>query len=223
MPDIFDEVADDLRAERAKSLLLRFGGLLAGLALLVVLAAAGWQGWRWYSAQGNMKVAGQFMAAMDQAGGASPSVPAAGPAQKQAADAFAAIAAQGPQGYRTLARLREAAIRADGGELPAALALWDQVAADRDADQPLRDLASLLWVQRQVDVGDPALLMARLKPLTSPDNLWHSLALEEQALISLRTGDTAQARDTLRQLAGDITAPQGVRGRASGLLSRLGG
>src|SRR5919202_1407308 len=32
--DIFDEVQEELRAERAKTLLHRYGGLLAGLALL---------------------------------------------------------------------------------------------------------------------------------------------------------------------------------------------
>ena len=35
---------------------------------------------------------------------------------------------------------------------------WDQVAADSAADPLLRDLATLMWAQRQIDQGDPVLL-----------------------------------------------------------------
>ncbi len=223
MDDIFDEIQQDMRAERTRALLMRYGAAIGGAALLVVIAAGAWQGWRWYAARGNQTVAGAFIAASDAAGAPGAAVPAAAAAQQGAAAQFAQIATHGPEGYRTLARLREAAIRADGGDLPAALALWNQVADDGDADPSLRDLARLLWVQHQVDTGAPATLEARLKPLTAPDNLWHALALEDQALISLRAGATDQARDTLRLLAADVTAPEGVRGRASGLLARLGG
>ena len=37
---------------------------------------------------------------------------------------------------------------------------WDQVAGDGSADPLLRDLATLLWAQRQLDGGDPARLVA---------------------------------------------------------------
>ena len=43
--------------------------------------------------------------------------------------AFAQLAAKAPEGYATLARLREAALKADAGDLAGAAALWDQVAA----------------------------------------------------------------------------------------------
>jgi hypothetical protein len=87
----------------------------------------------------------------------------------------------------------------------------------------LRDLASLLWAQHQLDQGDPALLEARLKPLAAPGNPWHTLADEQLALLDLRLGKRDQARATFQRLATDTTAPSGVRGRASGLLTRLGG
>ena len=46
--DIFDEVDEELRAERAQQLLKRYAGVIIAAALLIVGAAAGWQGWRWY-------------------------------------------------------------------------------------------------------------------------------------------------------------------------------
>jgi len=66
-------------------------------------------------------------------------------------------------------------------------------------------------------------LRARLAPLALPTNAWHALAQEAAALLDLRQGQTDQAKAALKTLAQDTTAPSGVRGRANGLLARLGG
>ncbi len=106
---------------------------------------------------------------------------------------------------------------------PAPLPSTEQVAADRAADPLLRDLATLQWVTHQIDSGDPARLEARLAPLTGADNPLRALAAEAQALLAIRQGRTDAARDILKRLAEDVTAPDGVRARANGLLAQLGG
>jgi len=219
--DIFDEVNEDLRAERAQALFKRYGGLLVGFALLVIAAAGGWQAWQWWQTKRDMAAATAFLSAMNTAQAVGPASDAA--SRTAAIAAFDQVAATAPDGYRTLARLRAAALKADAGDLAGATALYDQVAADSAADPLLRDLASLLWAQRQLDSGDPARLEARLKVLAEPDNPWHALATEDLALLDLRQGRTDAAKATLRRLAGDVTLPQDLRGRASGLLNRLGG
>ena len=213
MSDIFDEVSEDLRADRTRKLLQRYAGVLVAAALLVVAAVGGRTWWRDHQARENARVADIYLAAMRTAGTDKPAALAG----------FARVAAEGPEGYRALARLREASLKYDGGDRDGALALWDQVAGDAGADKLLRDLASLQWAVHSIDAGDPAAVTARLRPLAAPDNPWHALAEEAQALLALRTGDHAAARDTLKRLAQDVTAPDGVRGRANGLLARLGG
>ena len=69
----------------------------------------------------------------------------------------------------------------------------------------------------------PALLEARLGPLSAPDSPWHALAQEAQGLLDVRVGKTGPAKEIFRRLAQDASAPDGVRGRANGLLNRLGG
>jgi hypothetical protein len=217
VPDIFDEVDEDLRADRARKALARYGGLVVLGAALVVAGVAGWQVWKGHAAKENTRVAQLFLTALDGAAGPP------GDARKAAALALAEVARDGNAGYRALAGLRGAALQADSGDAAAAEALWFQVAADPSADRLLRDAAVLQSVLHQIDSGDPAALADRLKPLAAPDNPWHALAEEAQALLDLRQGRTDAARDTLKRLAQDVTAPEGVRGRANGLLARLGG
>lgn len=221
MVDIFDEVEEDLRAERAQQLLKRYGGLLIVAGLLVIGIAAGWQGWRWWQGKRDMAAATAFIAAMDQAQAAGPGADAK--TREAALTAFDHVIASAPEGYRTLARLRAAALKADSGDLAGAAALYDQVAADSAADPLLRDLASLLWAQRQLETGNPGLLEARLKAIAGPGNPWAPLANEALALLDLRLGHADAAKATLRRLAADAALPQDLRGRASLLLNRLGG
>jgi hypothetical protein len=197
-------------------MLQRYGGLLVFAAVLVVAGAGGWQAWKSHEATQTAKVAQEFLTALDSAAGPP------GDGRTAAALELANVARDGNAGYRTLARLRDAALQADSGETAGAEALWMQVANDTSADPLLRDVAVLQSVLHQIDNGDPATLDARLKPLAAPDNPWHALAEEAQAMIDLRQGHNDAARDTLKRLAQDVTAPDGVRGRANGLLARLG-
>jgi hypothetical protein len=212
--DIFDEVDEDLRAERAEKLLKKYSWLLVAVVVAIIAAAAGWQLWNRYQARQDIAAAIRYVAA-----DAADETDAAKAGRLAALDQLAADA---PAGYRTLARLRAAGLKADAGDLPGAIALWNQVAGDSSVDPLLRDLASLLATQRQLDNGDPAQLEARLKPLAEPGNPWFALAQEQLAMLDLRQGRMDAARAKLRILSVDIDAPSGLRARAGALLVGLG-
>ena len=213
--DIFDEVEEDLRAERAAGLLKKYAWLVGAVMVAIVGAAAGWQLWMRYQNRQDAAAAASFIAAQNAAEkpGAATNAPLA---------ALGQLAATAPEGYKTLARLRAAAMKADSGDLPGAEALWNAVAADPSADNLLRDFASLMATSRELDHGDPAQIEARLKPLAEPDNPWASLANEQLAMLDLRQGKLDSVRKTLQALTIDVDAPAGLRARASALLVGLG-
>ena len=64
MPDIFDEVSEDLRAERTKQLLQKYGGVLVAAAIAVIAGTAGWQGWQWYDSRQTARVAETYINAL---------------------------------------------------------------------------------------------------------------------------------------------------------------
>ena len=221
MVDIFDEVDEELRADRAQALLKQYGGVLIAGAVLIVAATGAWQGWRWWQATQEMAAATAYLAAQRSA----EALPAtAAPTDRTtAAKSFEQVAAEGPSGYRVLARLRAAGLRAQAGDRQGAAAIAQAVASDSAADPVLRDYANLMVVHYQIDEGDPAQLQARLAPLLVADNPWRGLAREAQVVLALRIGQIDQARATLRELVKDVSAPDGVRARANALLGRIDG
>jgi hypothetical protein len=217
--DIFDEVDEDLRAERAQKFLQQYGGLILAFGMLIVAGAGAWQAWRWWEARQDLAAATAYIGAMslaDRAGRTDAS------AQAAAASAFERVAQRAPKGYATLARLRAAALLADIGKRTDADSLWDQVAGDRAADPLLRDVATLLWAEGHIADADPDMIAARLAPLEAAGSPVRPLALEAHALVELRRGRPEAGRDILKGLAQDATAPDGVRGRAAVLLGQLG-
>jgi len=217
--DIFDEVEEELREERMQEFLKKYGILLIAACLLVVGSVAGWKAWGWYEERRDLDAASRYLAASSSAAAAG----VAGPNRQLAAAAFQAAAANSPDGYRVLSRLREAALRAESGELDGASALWDQVSADSSTDPLLRDLASLTWCMHHADKADPGVLESRLKPLAAPGNAWRALAREQLALLDLRQGRTDAAKSELKVLSVDPGTPDGARARARVLLERAGG
>lgn len=216
LPDIFDEVEEDLRAERARKLWDRFGTPVLGLLLLVVAGVAGWQGWQWWETRERNAAAIAFMAAHRAA-------EAEGADLAAMAARFAALSAEGPAGYRTIETLRAAALKAETGDMAGALALYDRLAADAAADPLYRDLATLMWVLRSLDSGDPAMLAARIAPLAQAGQPWSASARELAALVALRQGQSAEAKRALDALANDVTAPRSIRDRAGRIASGITG
>lgn len=216
VPDIFDEVEEDLRAERMKRLLARYGGLLSGLMLLVVVGVAGLEGWRWWQGRAAAQVAASYLAAGRDAA-------AQGADLKAVANRYVSMAAEAPAGYRALARLRAAALLAETGDRAGALAQWEEIARDGSIDPLYRDLATLMWGMHSLDSGDPAAIEARLAPLAEGKGAWQASAQEIRALATLKRGETETARRTLTALTTSSDAPQGVRERARRLLQEIGG
>ncbi len=216
MADIFDEVEEELRADRAQQLWQRYGGLVTGALFVVLAGIGGWQGWEWWQARLTNQTASAFIAAQR-------ATEAEGADFAAMATRFEAIAADAPAGYRTLARLRAAALKAETGQREEARAIWDAVSRDTQADALYRDLASVLWALHGLDSADPATLTARLTPLTQPGNAWRASAREVLALLALRRGDAAAARTEFRALANDVTAPPALRERAQRIAAGIAG
>lgn len=212
MADVFREVDEELRRDRAEQLWKKYGTYIVAVALGIVLAVAGLQGWRAYQQSQREELAAQYAAAQELVQSGDTTAGLAG---------FAAMGEVGAGGYRGLAALREAALRAESGDTAGAIAIWDRLAEDSGLGVGFRQVAALLSVMHQVNEGDPAALQARLAPLTGPGQAFRATALELSAVLALRAGDRETARSHYRALADDREVPTGLRGRATQMLNAL--
>ncbi len=213
MPDIFDEVEEDLRRDRAMRLWQRHGWLLLVAVGLLIAGTGGWQAWSWHQRRTAEAATATLLAALREAGGSDTTATTA---------ALDQLARDGTAGPRTLARLVEAARLASAGQAEQALPLWQAIAADSGTEALYRDLAVLLAGMHTLDTADPAQLAARLAPIALPANPWQHLARELLALLADRRGDREAAIAGFRALATDAEAPAGVRQRAEAMLTVLG-
>jgi hypothetical protein len=210
--DIFREVDEEVRRERLQQIWDRHSGLIIAVALLVVLAVAGWRGYEWWEAKKSAESGTQFEAAVALAEeGKHP----------EAQAAFAKVAAEGSSGYRMLARFRETAELARTDQA-AAVKAYDALAADSSLGRPLQDLAVIRAGLLLVDTASLADLNARLEPLTTPDRTFRHTARELLALAAWRTGDTAAAKRWFDMITTDADTPAGTRARIDVLIALAG-
>ena len=213
MSDIFNEVDEELRRDRAMALWKRYGKYAVGGALAIVLATSAVVGWREYQTRQRAAEGERFAAAVADARAGR---------NAEAAAAFAALAGSAKSGYAALARFREAAALVQLGKTQDAVAAYDRLAAENASDKALRDLARLEAVMLLMETAGVDEVMARLKPLAAEGAMRH-LARELEAVLLLKSGKTAEVKAALARLADDAEAPAGVRGRAAELLAALGG
>ena len=211
MSDIFREVDEDLRRDQAAKVWKKYGPYLVGLAATIVLATLGYQLWRNWETERRLERSDRFVEAVSLAEGEAP---------EAALPALAELG--GPDGgYGTLAAFERARLLAEAGRRDEAVALWDELAADGKAGPALQAAARLFAVMHQIDDGDPEDLRARLQPLLRPGHGFRPTALELTAVLALREGDRDEARRVYTELADDLSAPPGLRARATQMVAAL--
>ena len=210
MADIFQEVDEEVRRERLQKLWERYGNLVIAACILIVVAVGGWRGYQWW----ENKKAGESGTAFENA----LTLAQAGK-HDDAEAAFAKLAADGTAGYRSLARLQQAAELAQTDK-NAAVKAYDDIAADKSVGQAIQDLAALRSGFLLVDSAPYSEMQQRLEPLTGADKTFRHSARELLALSAWKSADMTAARQWTDMIITDPQSPQGSRSRAE-VLSEL--
>lgn len=208
MEGLMMEVESGLREDEFRKIWKRYGNLIIGLAIVLVLGVAGYQLWREHQLEQRDAFANRYDAAITQFDAGK---------YDAAAKEFAEIAKNNGQGYAALARLQEAAAKLQQGDNVGAIAAYKALGEDQKMDPVFRDLGTLLRVMYALDSEDPKTLEPALGPLMASGNPYRYSALELAALLAAKQGDTARAAQLAEQITNDPTAPAGLRERANDL------
>jgi len=208
--DIFHEVDEEVRRERLKQLWQRYGTVFVAVAVLIVVGIGGWRFYQYSEAKKAAQAGADFEAAITLSEQGK---------HTEAEAAFAKIAGEAPAGYRTLARLRVAAELATRDQ-KAAVAAYDEIAADASVGQTMQDAAALRAALLLVDSAPFSEIKRRLGPLVESGRTFRHTARELLALSAWRAGDATSAKLYIDMIAADGDTPQGTRQRID-MLSAL--
>jgi len=213
LADIFREVDEDLRAERWQKLWQRYGLHVLILAVIIVLGTVGYVLWRDRQQQKLGAAGERFAIALTMAQSGN---------HDGAGAELTLLSQEGAGGYPVLARLAQAMVEREAGNIDKSLAAYDAVASDKAVDAEFRALALLQSGYIRVDRDPRDAFVARMQDLLTGNSPWRFAARELIGLSHLKAGDKDGARKAFTELADDAAAPAGLRARASELLAALG-
>ena len=208
------EVNEELRQDQFKALWNRYGTLIIGAAVAVVLATAAYVGYKYWTTNRANQAGDTFAQALDLAAEGK---------NDEALAQLSELRENGPGTYPVLAQLREATLLADEGKATEAIAAFDAVANNSSAPAALRDMARLRSGLLLVDHGSYADVSARVEQLTSDSNPVRHSAREVLALSAWKEGNRDTALSLFGQIIDDGDAPAGVRQRAEMMSDLISG
>ncbi len=206
---LFREVDEEVRQEQYKKLWARYGNLIIGLALLVIIGVAGYEGWRFWQQKQSEAAGDSFFAAAGLA------------ADGKAEEALTAFDAVSKTGFVELAKLREAAVLSGEGKAAEALKIYDAIASDARLSASLRDLSRVRAAAVMADTAAFADIEARLKDLSVAGNPWRHVAREIMAAVQFRLKDYKGADIQVQAILADPETPPALRQRAATMAQLL--
>jgi hypothetical protein len=212
MSDIFREVDEDVRRDKAEEFWRKYQNYFLAAAILVVIATAGWRYWDSQRLQSAQAAGARFDAALELERSGK---------DAEAAAAFGKLAADAPGGYRLLSRFAEAGVLAKSDPAKA-IAAYDALADDASAGALFQESARLRAALLRLDAGQTDKAKAALEGLAAPGGAYRATAQEMLGAVALGAQDWAGAGKWLDLAVSDPDAPRGVREAAEQLLGLVG-
>lgn len=204
------EVDDELRTDQFKGLWNRYGILLVGAAIAIVLGTAGYEGYKYLRAGEASKSGDLFLAALTQAKDQK---------QDDALKSLAELEKTGFGSYPLLARMRSATVLAAKGDTKAAIVAFDAIAADVSVDSAVRDVANLRAALLLVDTGTYDDVAKRAELLSADTNAMRLSAREALGLSAWKAGKAVEAQGFFQSIVNAENAPRNISERATLMLS----
>lgn len=211
--DVFDEVEEQLRSERYRTLVMRSLPWVGAVAAAAVIGVGGYWGWSSYQTGQTNKASEAYQAALETAQKQGPA---------KAFEGFKSVADTNAKGYKALALMQMGAIRLEENKAKEAVAYFDE-AAKSAPDPMLGDLARLKSAFALMDTASYKDVEARLKPLAGEKSPYRVYAKEALAFAKLQAGDLTGARADFVILANslDTNTSEAVRQRAQAAMQLI--
>lgn len=213
MADIFREIDEEVRRDKAAAVWKKYGTVITILVVLAVLGVAGWQFWLHREQQASQAVGAKLEEALkasrDNRGAEAESI-------------LVELSANAPAGYRQIARFRLAA-ETGKRDAEAGAKAFDGLANDASLDQLYRDLARLRAGMLRVDLVPYSEIRTALEPLATPQGVWRHSAREFLGISAMKANQYEDAGRWFDAIVTDPASPQVLRQRTDLYLALVRG
>lgn len=195
------EVDEELRSEQFQTFWKKYGKLVIGAAVAIVVVTGGYRYYEYYSFNQAASAGDAFMEAVELAQDGK---------TDEAIAAFAALETSDAQSYQVLALMRGASELAKSGDTAGAIAKFDAIANNAGAEENLRSIARIRAALLLVDSGTVADVEQRVSPLSAPGAPYRASAREALGLAYYKAGDLENAFKQFNSLVDDGDTPQAL-------------
>ena len=207
MSDIFQEVDEEFRRDKAVEFWTRHQNSILAVAIVVVLATGGYRYWQYHQAQRAQAAGAAFQNALKLDAAGKPD---------EARAALAKLQAEAPKGYAALSRFVDAGLMAKK-DPKASAAAYDALAADASLDSLLRDTAKLRAALARLAAGETEAARPALEALAA-SGAYRDTARLTLASLAIAAKDYPAARKWLDGVVANFGASQSDRRTADALL-----
>ena len=206
MADIFDEIDEELKKDKAQLLWARYGKFVIAAVAAVILTVGSAQGFKAWKNRQAETAANSYQLAVDS---------------DDVVASLSQVMADLTDGYEMLAQFRVAAAKAADGESNGAFADYMMLAENKTIKPLYQQAALLLAVINAPDGTDPKQSQGQLAPLTTTPGPWQGLALEQSAALDLEKNDPASALKKFESILDLAELSPELRRRASQMVTIL--
>jgi hypothetical protein len=206
MSDIFQEVDEEVRRDKAAEFWKKYQNLILAGAALIVLASGGFRYWQYERERAQQAAGDQYQQALAALEGGKLDEAKAG---------LDKITAQAPSGYRALAQMTAAGAEASK-DPQGAIGAFDAISGDAAIDPLLRDAARLRAALLRVDMsGEEQKGEAALTSLSTDNGPYRRLARLAIGVLALERKDYDDAAKQFDLVLGDPEVSPDERQAAS--------
>ena len=207
MSDIFQEIDEDLRQDKAARLWKAYGKYLVSLAIFIILAIAGYR-FIEHRNEENREQASELYELASEAGRSGD--------KNAAIELFSDDRFDETIGYAIISKFKKAALAKSNNDLEGMAIVLKEIITNEEIPRYLRDLARLKLFASDNDNN-----ISQLDALIAGDGAWKFLALELKGGIELEGGNLKKARSIFEELTNGANTPNNLRRRTSEILKAL--
>ena len=204
--NLFKEIDEDLRQQKYATLWKKYGNIIIGVIVVLVLGVGSVKGWEAYTLNLRANDSNLLSSALKSID------------RGKAGNAIAVLdnlIKSGSIGYSIIAQFNQAAILVKKGERKKAINNYIEIVEDTRVEKILRDMALIKSAYISLEYENSNIFPEKLEKLININNYWRHSAKELTALFSQKENNTAKAYQLYKELADDPTAPTSMRSRAA--------